>query len=69
MTSSVSLPRELFRELREHIDKVEEILATLEEMVDKEGVERVKKSIEEYHRGDIIVAENHKKIREILRRE
>ena len=68
MTNSVSLPKELLRELREHIDRVEEILATLEEMADREGIERIKKSVEEYRRGEITLAENQEKIRKILRR-
>ena len=47
---------------------VEEILATLEEMADREGIERIKKSVEEYRRGEITLAENQEKIRKILRR-
>lgn len=58
----------MLKELREHIDRVEEILATLEEMADSEGLERIKKATEEYHRGETISAENPEDIRELLRK-
>ena len=69
MASSVSLPRDLLRELREHIDKVEEILATLEEMFDSEGMARIKRATEEYRRGEVVSAERIEDIREVLRKE
>ncbi|GBC72014.1 hypothetical protein HRbin02_01803 [Candidatus Calditenuaceae archaeon HR02] len=59
----------MLRELREHIDRVEEILATLEEMADGEGLERIKKATEEYRRGEIVSAESPEDIRKLLRRE
>ena len=37
MTQAVSIPRPLLKELYEHFDRIEEILATLEELSDKKG--------------------------------
>lgn len=48
MSESVSLPRPLLKELYEYFAKIDEILATLEELMDKEGLERTEKSLEEY---------------------
>lgn len=69
MAGSVALPRELLKELREHIDRVEEILATLEEMSDKEGLERIRKATEEYRLGEVVSAESPEDIRKLLRKE
>ena len=69
MAGSVSLPRDLLRELREHIDRVEEILATLEEVADSGGLERIRKATEEYQRGEVVSAEHPEDIRKILRKE
>ena len=69
MADMVSLPRELLRELREHIDRVEEILATLEEMSDKEGLERIRKATEEYRFGEVSSAESLEDARKLLREE
>jgi len=38
----------LLQELSEHFSKIEEILATLEELMDKEELKRIRKSLEEY---------------------
>jgi len=38
----------LLEELYVHFMKIEEILATLEELMDKEGLERIKKGLKEY---------------------
>jgi len=48
LTEAVSVPRPLLKELYEHFAKIEEILATLEELSDKEGLKRIEKSLEEY---------------------
>lgn len=48
LSEAVSIPRPLLKELYEQFAKIEEILATLEELMNKEGLERVEKSLEEY---------------------
>ena len=62
----ISVPRLLLKELYEHFDKLEEILATLEELSDKKGLKRIEKSLEEYEKKDYVTVVNRKKIREVL---
>ena len=52
MSEAVSVPKPLLMELYRHFTKIEEILATLEELLDKEGLQRIKKGIEEYKKGE-----------------
>ena len=47
----VSVPKALLKELYVHFMKIEEILATLEELMDKEGLERIKRGLEEYKKS------------------
>jgi hypothetical protein len=52
LTESVTIPKPLLKELYKHFFKIEEILATLEELMDKEGLKRIKKSLKEYKRKE-----------------
>jgi len=40
LTEAVPVPRPLLKELYEHFAKIEEILATLEELANKEGLRK-----------------------------
>ncbi|MCJ7560616.1 hypothetical protein MUO79_08365 [Candidatus Bathyarchaeota archaeon] len=66
MTEVVSIPRPLLKELYEHFDKIEEILATLEELANKEGLERIEKSLEEYKKKEYVTVKSPDKIKEAL---
>jgi len=66
MIQTVSVPLPLLKELYEHFDRIEEILATLEELSDKEGLERIKKGLEEYKKKEYITVSSPEKIREAL---
>ena len=66
MTESVSVPRPLLKELYEHLSSIEKILATLEELANKQGLERIEKGLEEYKKKEYVVAPSSEKIREIL---
>jgi hypothetical protein len=66
LTEVISVPRPLLKELYEHFDKIEEILATLEELSDKKGLKRIEKSLEEYKKKDYVTVANPKRIREVL---
>ena len=66
MDDVVSVPKALLEELYVHFMKIEEILATLEELMDKEGLERIKRGLEEYKKGEYVVAESEKDIENIL---
>ena len=66
MTQAVPVPRPLLKELYEHFAKIEEILATLEELANEEGLERIKKSLEEYKKKEYISVKSPEGIREAL---
>jgi hypothetical protein len=66
LTEVISVPRPLLKELYEHFDRIEEILATLEELSDKKGLKRIEKSLEEYEKKDYETVANPEKIREVL---
>ena len=66
MTEVVSIPRPLLKELYEHFDRIEEILTTLEELSNKEGLKRIKKSLEEYKKKKYSVVNSPEEIREAL---
>lgn len=66
LTEVVPIPRPLLKELYEHFDRIEEILATLEELSDKEGLKKIEKSLEEYKKKEFIAIKSPEKIREAL---
>jgi len=66
LTQAVPVPRPLLKELYEHFAKIEEILATLEELANEEGLERIKKSLEEYKKKEYISVKSPEGIREAL---
>ena len=66
LNEAVPVPRPLLKELYEHFAKIEEILATLEELSNKEGLERIEKSVEEYKKKEYVAVNSPEKIREVL---
>ena len=66
MGDVVSALKALLEELYVHFMKIEETLATLEELMDKEGLERIKRGLEEYKKGEYVVAESDEDIENIL---
>jgi len=66
LSEAISIPLPLLKELYKHLAKIEEILATLEELMNKEGLERVEKSLEEYKKKDYVTAKSPESIREVL---
>lgn len=66
LSEVVSIPRPLLKELYGHFAKIEEILATLEELADNEGLRRIKRSLQEFKQKEYLAVENHEKIREAL---
>lgn len=62
MTESVTIPKELLRDLYTGLAKVEEVLSTLEELMDREGLERTRKAEEEYRRGEHITIQSSSEI-------
>jgi len=66
LTETVSIPRPLLKELYEYFARIEEILATLEELSNKEGLERIEKSLEDYKKKEYVTAKSPESIREAL---
>ena len=66
MTKTVSVPTPLLEELYHHFNKIEEILATLEELADKKGQKRIEKSLEEFKKKEYVTVTSPDKIREAL---
>jgi hypothetical protein len=66
LTEYINIPRALIEELQEGLVRVEEVLATLEELANTEGLERIKTAEEEYQKGDYITLHNSDDIRKKL---
>jgi hypothetical protein len=66
LAESVAVPKELLKNLYMGLAKVEEVLATLEELMDKEGLKRIRKAEEEYRRGDYVIVESGQEIGKLV---
>lgn len=66
MSESLSVPRSVLKELQEHARHIEEIVATLEELADQEGMRRIRSSLKEYEQGEYVVLEDPKKMESLL---
>jgi len=65
LAESVTIPKGLLKDLYTGLTKVEEVLATLEELMDTEGLERIRKAEEEYEKGEYITIQSSSKIKKI----
>ena len=65
MTESIAIPKTLLKDLYMGLAKVEEVLATLEELMNKEGLERTRKAEEEYRKGEYVTAESSSEIKKL----
>jgi len=66
LSESLSVPRSVLKELQEHARQIEEIIATLEELADQEGIRRIRNSLKEYEQGEYVVVEDPKKMESLL---
>jgi len=62
LTEHITIPKGLLKELHEGLVKVEEVLATLEELTNREGLNRIKRAEEEYKKGEYITIKNAEEI-------
>lgn len=62
MTEYITIPKVLLKELREGLVRVEEVLATLEELTDIEGLKRIERAEEEYEKGEYITIQSSDEI-------
>jgi len=66
LTEYITVPVSLLKELHEGLAKVEEVLATLEELANKEGQERIREAEEEYIKGKYLTFKNSEEIQKKL---
>lgn len=66
MAESVPIPKGLLKDLYMGLAKVEEVLATLEELMNKKGLERIRKAEEEYEKGEYITVQSSSEIKKLL---
>ena len=65
MAESIAIPKTLLKDLYMGLAKVEEVLATLEELMNREGLERTRKAEEEYRKGEYVTAESSSEIKKL----
>jgi hypothetical protein len=68
MDETITLPKSLIEDLIKHLDKIISILATMEELIDGEGLKRIREGIEDYKRGDYLIAMGIDDLKRILLR-
>ncbi|MEM0003291.1 MAG: hypothetical protein QXT08_03890 [Thermoproteota archaeon] len=66
MAESIAVPKELLKNLYKGLAEVEEVLTTLEELMDREGLERIREAEEEYRKGDCVIVENSEEIKRLI---
>jgi hypothetical protein len=66
LTDWLSVPRSVLKELQEHARQIEEIIATLEELTDQEGIRRIRSSLKQYEQGEYAVLENPKEMESLF---
>jgi hypothetical protein len=67
LAESVAVPKDLLRELHEELIGIEEVLATLEELMDKEGLRRIRRAEEEYKGGKYVTAERSSEVEKLIK--
>ena len=65
LTESVTIPKGLLKGLCAGLVKVEEALATIEELMDKESLERIRKAEDEYRNGEYVTVRSGREIRKL----
>jgi len=66
LAESIAIPKTLLKDLYVGLAKVEEVLATLEELMDKEGLERTRKAEEEYRKGEYTTVQSSSEIKKLI---
>jgi len=66
LEESIAIPKELLKDLYLGLARVEEVLATLEELMDSEGLQRIRRAEEEYRRGEYTTVEGSRGVNELV---
>jgi len=67
LEESIAIPKELLKDLYLGLTKVEEVLATLEELADSKGLQRTRKAEEEYRRGQYTIVEGSREVKKLVK--
>jgi len=65
LAESIAVPKTLLKDLYMGLAKVEEVLATLEELMDKAGLERTREAEEEYRKGEYTTVQSSSEIKKL----
>jgi len=60
------MPKSVLKELQEHARQIEELIATLEELADREGVKRIRSGLKNYQKGEYVVLDDPKMIESLV---
>ena len=66
-TETIRIPRKVLEEIYDAHEKIDQILETLEVLMDEETLKRLKKGEEELKTGDYVDAAEPEEIEELLR--
>ena len=66
MTETITLPKEILQSLIKNLDEIRSMLETIEELLDKEALKRVKEGIKDYKEKRYATAETKEELKEIL---
>ncbi|MCS7365446.1 MAG: hypothetical protein NDF54_08425 [archaeon GB-1867-035] len=66
MTETITLPKELLQNLIKNLDEIKSILETIEELLDKEALKRIKEGIKDYKEKRYTTAKTKEELKEIL---
>jgi hypothetical protein len=66
LAKTVTIPEELLRELVLELSRMGEVLATIEELLNEEGLRRIREAEKEYRKGDYIVVESGNEVEKLL---
>ena len=67
MVESIAVPKGLLEDLYLGLTRVEEVLATLEELMDNKGLQRIRRAEEEYRRGEYATAESSCEVEKLVK--
>ncbi|MBO3840490.1 MAG: hypothetical protein QXS66_07150 [Thermoproteota archaeon] len=66
MAETVTLPKRLLEDLIKHLDGVSSVLSTLEELLDEEGLKRIREGLKDYEEKNYVTAKNIEELRRTL---
>jgi len=66
VAETVTLPKRLLEDLIKHLDGVSSVLSTLEELLDEEGLKRIREGLKDYEEKNYVTAKNIEELRRTL---